>query len=56
MRKKAFSKYVKRLALLTDHPRLMLVQALAAHSAGEVTGNWARWPSTRRLPVLPGNR
>jgi len=38
MRKQAFSKYVKRLALLTEHQRVMLAQALAVQSAGKVTG------------------
>lgn len=38
MRKQAFSKYVKRLPLLTEHQRVMLGQALAACSAGEVAG------------------
>ena len=38
MRKQAFSNYVKRLALLTEHQRVMLAQALAAQRAGAVSG------------------
>ena len=34
MRKQSFSSYVKRLALLTEHPRVMLMQALTAGQAG----------------------
>lgn len=39
MRKRAFSNYVKRLALLTEHQRVVLARALAARSSGAVT-----WP------------
>lgn len=38
MRKPAFSNYVKRLALLTEHQRVMLAQVLVACCAGEVAG------------------
>lgn len=38
MRKEAFLKYVKRLALLTEHQQAMLAQALAASQAGAVSG------------------
>ena len=34
MRKQSFSSYVKRLALLTEHQRVMLMQALTAGQAG----------------------
>jgi len=38
MRKEAFARYVKRLALLTDHQRGELVQALMIGQAGAVSG------------------
>lgn len=38
MRKESFSKYVKRLSLLTDHQRVLLSRALMAHSAQDVSG------------------
>mgnify|MGYP001765585055 FL=1 len=37
MRKEAFSKYVKRLGLLTAHQRVLLAQALATLTAGDIT-------------------
>lgn len=50
MRKQAFSKYVKRLALLTEHQRVMLAQALAACSAREVAGQLG---ATAEQPAEP---
>lgn len=38
MRKESFSKYVKRLALLTEHPRVVVGQALAAYSSRDLSG------------------
>lgn len=35
MRKERFSKYVKRLALLTEHQRVLLGRALVACTHGE---------------------
>lgn len=39
MRKEAFSKYVKRLGLLTEHQRVVLAQALMVSQAGTVSGS-----------------
>lgn len=38
MRKEAFLKYVKRLALLTEHQRVVLAQALMVSHTGTVSG------------------
>ena len=49
MRKEAFSKYVKRLGLLTAHQRVLLAQALATLTAGDITsqlGALAERPAT----------
>lgn len=64
MRKEAFSKYVKRLALLTVHQRGMLAQALAASQAGAVSeqlGEIAERPAGRiarqsATACIPGGR
>lgn len=39
MRKEAFSKYVKRLGLLTEHQRVVLAQALMVSHTGTVSGS-----------------
>lgn len=38
MRKQVFANYVKRLAMLTEHQRVILARALATHSAATVSG------------------
>lgn len=42
MRKQAFSKYVKRLRLLTERQRAVLAQALAAYSGADLSGQLGR--------------
>lgn len=48
MRKETFSKYAKRLTLLTGHQRVMLAQALAAVGTGELAEQLGRLPRSRQ--------
>ena len=53
MRKERFSKYVKRLALLTEHQRVLLGRALVAYGAQDLSGQLG---TIAERSVLSGGR